>query len=63
MGHKLNVYKKFRRRIRRALNVLYTFKLRPVSRGRFLQIAGSTNDSRIVLRKSKKTHTTLNTVL
>ena len=32
-GRKLNVHKTFRRRPVRLLNVLYTFNLRPVSRG------------------------------
>ena len=32
-GRKLNVHKTFRRRPGRLLNVLYTFNLRPVTRG------------------------------
>ena len=33
-GRKLNVYKTFRRRLGRLLNVLSTFNLRPVSTGK-----------------------------
>ena len=37
-GRKLNIHKTFRRRPGRLLNVLCTFKLRPVSTGILLQV-------------------------